>query len=342
MKKVSLADVAKSLGVSKTLVSLVLNDRGDEKGISQETQKKVRKKVKELNYKPNQFARGLRMGKSNTIGLVIADISNPFYAKLCRSIEDALNKQDYNLMICSTEENAEKESDLIEMLIDRQVDGLIISTTQNNNDDILRLMDKKFPFVLIDRHIYNLETNYVIVDNENGAKNAVQHLIDLGHKEIGHLTISPTHISTIKDRTIGYQKALEENGITVNQELIKSIPFGDVQNDVAKAIDDLRVSHPNVSALFVVNNILALAAMQHFSDIGITIPSQVSIISFDDIEVFKLCSPPITAVSQPIDEMGKLASKIILDDIKGISKGQIQKVCLPTQLNERKSCLKTD
>jgi len=339
MKKVSLADVAKSLGVSKTLVSLVLNDRGNEHGINQETQKKVREKVKELNYKPNQFARGLRIGKSNTVGLVIADISNPFYAKLCKSIEDALNKYDYNLMICSTEESAKKESDLIEMLIDRQVDGLIISTTQKNNDDIIQLKSKNFPFVLIDRHIYELETNHVIVDNEVGAINAVQYLVDLGHKEIGHLTLTPTHLSTLKDRTTGYQKALEKNGIELDDGLIKSIPFGNFQGDVAAALNDLRKTHPNVSALFVVNNILALAAMQHFSDVGISIPDQVSIISFDDIEVFKLCSPPITAVSQPIEEMGKTACKILLEEIRKPASGRIQKVCLPTRLNKRKSCL---
>lgn len=340
MKKVSLADVAKSLGVSKTLVSLVLNGRGNEKGISQNTQKRVHEKVKELKYKPNQFARGLRVGKSNTIGLVIADIANPFYAKLCRSIEDALNKKDYNLMICSTEENPEKESDLINMLIDRHVDGLIISTTQKSNDDIVRLMENKFPFVLIDRHIDDLETNQVIVDNEKGARNAVQHLIDLGHKEIGHLTLTPTHLSTIRDRTVGYENALLDNGIEVNHDLIKSIPFGNLQVDVAVALDELRITHPNISALFVVNNLLALAAMQHFSDIGLSIPDQVSIISFDDIEVFKLCSPPITAVSQPIDEMGKTACKILLSEINKTSNGQIQKVCLSTKLNKRKSCFK--
>ena len=136
MKKISLADVAKSLGVSKTLVSLVLNDRGDEKGINKDTQQRVRDKVKELNYKPNQFARGLRVGKSNTIGLVVADISNSFYAKMCRSIEDHCTENGYNLIICSSDENPEKESELIQMLIDRQVDGLIISTTQKNNNDI--------------------------------------------------------------------------------------------------------------------------------------------------------------------------------------------------------------
>jgi len=339
MKKISLADVAKSLGVSKTLVSLVLNDRGDEKGINKDTQQRVRDKVKELNYKPNQFARGLRIGKSNTIGMVVADISNSFYAKMCRSIEDHCNLNGYNLIICSSDENSEKESELIQMLIDRQVDGLIISTTQNNNTDIVHLIKNKFPFVLIDRNSSKTETNYVVVDNKEGAKKVVNHLVKLGNSSIGHLTISPSHLSTIKERTQGYKDGLIANGLKVNSNLIREVSFDNLKNDVFKHVKELLSAPNKVTALFVANNNIAVACLECLKEMEMRIPQDVALVSFDDIDAFKLCSPPITAVSQPIEQMGKEAVDIILSEINdGTTIGKFKKSSLPTELIIRKSC----
>jgi len=338
MKKVSLADVAKSLGVSKTLVSLVLNDKGDEKGISKDTQSRVRNKVKELNYKPNQFARGLRVGKSNTIGLVVADISNSFYAKICRSIEDNCTANGYNLIICSSDENPEKESTLIQMLIDRQVDGLIISTTQNNNKDINLLKKSNFPFVLIDRHIPNIESNFVIVDNKAGAKNAVEHLIRLGKKRIGHLTISPSHLSSLKDRTAGYKEALKENKIKFDDSLIREISFENIKEDVRSALKELMSAPQSINSLFVANNNIAVACLACLKEMNISIPQDIALVSFDDIDAFNLCSPPVSAVSQPILKMGEQAVKILIENIKNTKVTEPVKVLLPTQLEIRQSC----
>ncbi|MGB0882859.1 MAG: LacI family DNA-binding transcriptional regulator [Vicingaceae bacterium] len=337
MKKTTLADVAKSLNVSKTLVSLVLNGRGNEKGINKDTQQRVLERVKELNYKPNQFARGLRIGKSNTFGLVVADISNSFYARMCRSIEDHANKHGYNLIISSSDEDPEKESKLIQMLIDRQVDGLIISTTQKNNSDINMLKKNNFPFVLIDRHIQKVDSNYVIVDNKQGAKNVVEHLIKLGNKKIGHLTISPSHLSTIKDRTLGYKEALKENGIRTDNSLIKEISFDNIKEDVKREIKELMSPPQSINALFVANNNIAVACLECFQEMNIRIPQDVALVSFDDIDTFKLCYPPITAVAQPIEEMGKEAVNMLINQIKNEDIGY-QHLSLQTQLNIRRSC----
>ena len=339
MKKVSLADVAKSLGVSKTLVSLVLNDRGDEKGINKDTQQRVRDKVKELNYKPNQFARGLRVGKSNTIGLVVADISNSFYAKMCRSIEDHCTENGYNLIICSSDENPEKESELIQMLIDRQVDGLIISTTQKNNSDIKLLKKNDFPFVLIDRNVSSIDTNYVVVDNVNGAKEVVNHLIKLGNERIGHLTITPAHISTIKERVEGYKEALKENNLPISNKLIREVSFDNLKEEVCDQVKELLAPPNKVTALFVANNNIAVACLECLNELGMRIPQDVALVSFDDIEAFNLCYPPITAVAQPIEEMGRKAVDIILHEIKneGVN-NKTQHISLSTDLIIRKSC----
>ena len=339
MKKVSLADVAKSLGVSKTLVSLVLNDRGDEKGINKDTQQRVRDKVKELNYKPNQFARGLRVGKSNTIGLVVADISNSFYAKMCRSIEDHCTENGYNLIICSSDENPEKESELIQMLIDRQVDGLIISTTQKNNSDIKLLKKNDFPFVLIDRNVSSIDTNYVVVDNVNGAKEVVNHLIKLGNERIGHLTITPAHISTIKESVEGYKEALKENNLPISNKLIREVSFDNLKEEVCDQVKELLAPPNKVTALFVANNNIAVACLECLNELGMRIPQDVALVSFDDIEAFNLCYPPITAVAQPIEEMGRKAVDIILHEIKneGVN-NKTQHISLSTDLIIRKSC----
>lgn len=338
MKKTTLADVAKSLGVSKTLVSLVLNGRGDEKGINKDTQKRVLERVQELNYKPNQFARGLRVGKSNTIGLIIADISNSFYAKICRSIEDNCTANGYNLIICSSDENPEKESQLIQMLIERQVDGLIISTTQKNNKDLNFLKKNGFPFVLIDRYQPKIDTNYVIVNNEIAAKNAVEHLIHLGNKKIGYLTITPSHISTIKDRTEGYKAALKENGIRYDSKLVREVNFNNINEDVKNGLKYLLKAPHSVNAIFTANNNIAVACLASLKEMNIKIPQDIALVSFDDIDAFKLCYPPVTAISQPIAEMGEKTVAILIDNINADKEFKYKKAQLSTTLEIRRSC----
>ncbi|MCC7331647.1 MAG: LacI family DNA-binding transcriptional regulator [Flavobacteriales bacterium] len=338
MKKPTLADVAKSLGVSKTLVSLVLNNKGNEKGISAETQARVKDKVKELNYKANQFARGLRMGKSNTIGLIVADISNSFYAKICRSIEDNANKYGYNLIICSSDENSEKESQLIQMLIDRKVDGLIISTTQEKNEDIILLKKNSFPFVLIDRYLPKIDTNYVVVDNKEGSKNIVNHLIKLGNKRIGHLTISPSHLSTIKDRTAGYKEALKENNIKIDSNLIREISYENLVVDVYRELKILLSPPLSINSLFVANNNIAVACLECFKEMNIRVPQDIALVCFDDIDAFKICYPSITAVAQPIEEMGKKALTVLINQINNPENTSFSHIELPTSLEVRRSC----
>ena len=193
MKKTSLADIAKALDVSKTLVSMVLNGQGDLHGINVNTQKRVMDKAKELNYKPNRMARGLRTGKSNSIGLIVADIANPFYAKIARSIEDYAYDKGFHLMFASSDENPKREEELIDMLTDRQVDGLIIASTLNesNKQPLVNLKNSNIPFVLIDRYIEGIEVDMVVGDNEKGAFDLTNHLLDKGKKKIALLTVSP-------------------------------------------------------------------------------------------------------------------------------------------------------
>jgi LacI family transcriptional regulator len=340
-KKTSLADIAKSLGVSKTLVSMVLNGKGNENGINEDTQKRVLAKAEELNYKPNMMARSLRMGRSNTIGLIVADISNTFYAKMCRAVEDAASQKEFQVLFGSSDEKADKERNLIQMLRDRQVDGLIISTTLENNKDIQDLLDEHFPTVLVDRFIPNFPAPFVTADNFQGANDAVEHLIANGARRIGLLTISPSHLTSMTERTRGYRAALDNHKLPFDANLVREIPYDNIRDGVRKHVPEL-VAGPNpVDALFVLNNNLTMATLECLAELKKAIPAEVAVVSFDDIEMFKFIHPGITAVAQPIEEMGRVAVDVLLDKILNGSKAILEdKVFLKTQLVERNSSKK--
>lgn len=338
MKKVSLSDIAKSLNVSTALVSFVLNGQGGEKGISPRTQQRVIEKAKELNYKPNYIARGLRLGKSNTIGLIVADISNKFYAKIAKRIEEVAAKNNYHLIICSSDEDPEKEIALIEMLRERQVDGLIISTTQKNPTVFTQLKIESFPFVLIDRKLSKLQTNYVGVENFKGAYLATEQLIHNRYQKIALLKVSPSYLSTIKEREAGYKAALRDNQLKVNKKIICEIEFGDLKENVRKLLNELLKSSFGIQAIFSTNNNITIACLEYLNELSIRVPQDMAIVSFDDIELFQLSYPSITAVAQPIEEIGGEAVNVLFDTMNGKYSGQTKQVNLPVKLIERRSC----
>lgn len=335
MKRVSIADIAKSAGVSKSLVSLVMNDRGDDHGISKKTQKKVKAVADDLNYIPNSMARSLRTGKTDTIGLIIADIGNPFFARLARSIEDFAFTKGYHLIFSSSDESAALEVQLIEMMRNRQVDGLIIASTlvQNNCEVLHKLKEEKFPFVLIDRYIPNTDFSSVVSDSENGTIDLVQHLIDQGRKKIALYSITPSHLTSITDRINGYKKALTKNNIPVDPHLIIEVPFDNPQK--LKDSFDL-LERKKVDAIITLNNSLAHICLKACQERGIKIPKDMAFTSFDDVDWFDLVNPSITGVRQPIEAMGEKAVQILMDNFKS-KKGTTGRELLPVELKIRKS-----
>lgn len=335
MKRISISDIAKSAGVSKSLVSLVLNGRGDAHGISKQTQQKVREVAQSMNYSPNSTARSLRTGKTETIGLIIADIGNPFFARLARSIEDYAFTKGYHLIFSSSDESPELEGQLIEMMQNRQVDGLIISSTlvKNNSDILERLQKAQFPFVLIDRYIPEMDYSYVVSDNENGTIELVQHMVDQGRKKLALFSISPSHLTSIKDRISGFSKALKKNGIKEDKDLIIEIPFDDI--DSLDRSFDLLIEK-GVDAIITLNNSLAHECIKACKKRNIDIPNDIAFASFDDVAWFQLLSPGITGVKQPIIDMGKKAVELLLAKLEGKSK-ENEQIYLPVQLNIRES-----
>jgi len=338
VKKTSLSDIAKKLNVSTSLVSFVLNGQGDEKGINTQTQKRVIAKARELNYKPNIMARGLRLGKSNTIGLIVADISNKFYAKIAKRVEEVASENNYHLIICSSDEDPEKEISLIGMLRERQVDGLIISTTQKESSTLAQLKYESFPFVLIDRKLPRLQTNFIGVDNFTGGYLATQQLIKNGYEKIALLKISPSYLSSIREREEGYKSALREHGIRVNNKFIGELSFDDLKNHVRQILSEMLHPSVGIRAIFSLNNNITTTCLEYLHELNIRIPQDIAMVSFDDIELFRLSFPTITAVSQPIEEIGEKAVNLLFEVINGELNGKTRQISLPIELIERRSC----
>lgn len=319
MKRLQLEDLSKQLGYSKTLISMVLNGKGNQYGISKKTQAAVLDAVTQMNYTPNKFAKALRTGKSYFIGLIVTDIANPFYSTIAKSIESELFGQGYNLMVCSTEENEEKEKLLVEMMLNQQgVDGLIVASTFKTPAFYEQPRFSRIPIVFIDRVLPLFNTNYVVIDNYGGSMELVNQLIQSGQKKIACFGITPSYLSTIEDRLNGCKDAMRRNGLTLDPNLIRYIGFDNIEADVEKTLRDLQREKNTPDAIFALNNHIAVALLRilkkkEFSALA----PKIRIACFDDIELFNIIDQPVLSVSQPVNEIGKNASLILLDVISG-------------------------
>ncbi|MGZ3862481.1 MAG: LacI family DNA-binding transcriptional regulator [Bacteroidia bacterium] len=339
-KKYNIEELAKKIGVSKTLVSFVLNNKADKYGVSKETQKKVLAAIKKLGFQPSSSARMLRLKKSNLIGLVVADIGNPFFAQIAHKIEELAEAAGYRIIIANTHENPKKEIDLLNALIHSQgVDGIILTSSLKAPAALKAIMPEKYPLVLLDRKLPGLPASCVTLDNLKGAADMTSHLIESGAKKIGLLTISPGYISPIKDRVSGYKKALEKAGLKQDNELIREISFEKLEEDVLEAVDFL-YSKKEIDGLFVLNNQIAKNCLSVFEKLGIKIKEDLLFASFDDNDLFSLYKPSITAVTQPVHQLGQQAFEelIKLIDEKNSDKKNVHsEINLKPELIKRQS-----
>lgn len=335
-KRVSLKDIADKLGVSTALVSYVLNGKDKEKRVGTKIAEKIRNTAKEMNYMPNQIARSLRKGSTNTIGLIVTDIANPFFSSIARMVEDEANKQGYTVIFCSSDEDCYKSSLMINTLVNRRVDGLIIVPAEGCTDQIENLTKKNIPVVLIDRYLPELPTNYVVLDNYNASFEAITHLIDQGYTKIGMIAYQSTMIH-MKDRIRGYNDAMNKNNLGKNIR-IEEVQYHYAQNDIEKAINSLTSGNNKVNALFFATNMLSVYGLYTIKSKNIKVPEDIGIIGFDGNEAFDFFYSPITFIKQPIDEMVKEAFDILIAQIKGSEKRA--RITLKHKLILRESSLK--
>lgn len=336
MKKISLQYISDSLKISKPTISLVLNGRGDEKRINKNTQEKIIRFAKAHNYKANKFARGLSIGKSEMIGLVVPTISDTFFARIARRIEKKAEIYGYTVVFGSTGEKKEKESRLIQSMLDNQVDGLIIASSQQNQKDISGLKKRKFPFVLIDREYPNIDTNYVGVNNFDFVKIAVDQLVKNNKKRIGIVTLEPG-LEPIKQRLLGYMQGMKSNGLPVEEGFIQELNRDTFDEDMGEVIKKMVTPSVKIDGIIFTTHFLALEGIRILKKLNKEIPKEVALISFGQANAFDLVAPPITSIIQPTDEIGDNAVDLLLRDMEA-GETNNDKIIINTNLIIRKSC----
>lgn len=334
---VTLNDIANKAGVSVSTVSRVLNNKTKKYRISEETESLILKAAKKLNYRPNQLARGLRLKKTHTIGLIVPDISNPFFAHVTRIIQTHAYRAGYSLIVCNTDEDIETELEQVELLISKGVDGFIVMPVGTTFSHIKKLMDDYIPLVLLDRSFDDLDTSSVVVDNYTGAYKATEYLISMGHSKIAVIQGLPDTY-TNNARLKGYLDALKDGGIEVDRNYIVGKDFRK-ENGYIETKILLGLEQPP-TAIFTTSDLITLGALEAVSEEKLTIPEDLSLVSFDDVDFAPFLFAPLTAVRQPKEIMGEVAVKLLIDGLKSKGKIDHRKIVLKSELVVRGSVKK--
>jgi LacI family transcriptional regulator len=333
-KSVVIGDIAKQLNVSKTTISFIINGKAKEKRISPELEDKVMKVVDELGYVPSPLAKSLRTGKTNIIGLIVEDISNPFFAHIARKIEERANNKGYKLFFCSSENDPKKTSELIKLFRERQLDGYIITPASGNEQDIDILLKENLPVVLFDRYLPGVVTNYVVVDNFGSTYTAINHFVEQGYKNIAFISLDSQQ-TQMEERLMGYKQAVSDNNLT---PIIKKIAFPGNTTNYTHEIRSLLETESQVDAVFFATNYLAISGLEVIVSLHKKIPDDIGVIAFDDHDLFRLFDPSITAIEQPVEEISDHVVNIILDEINSpATNKEPKKVQLTARLIVRQS-----
>lgn len=333
-QRVTLKDVAKEAGVSVGVISRVLNNYGY---FSEETKSKVLKAAEKLKYKPSSIARSLKTNQTKAIGVIISDVELHFFTAFVRGIEDVASQNGHIVILCDTDENAAKEREYLLALYERNVDGLIISPSPGNQSYLKKIARGGTPIVLADRKIGGLKAPTVLVDNETGAYEAVNYLVNLGHRRIG-IIIGLKEITTTEERLAGYKRALKEHNIPSGLELVKE--GNDRVDKARKATQDFLKMDNLPTALFVSSEAMISGALQVLKENKIKIPQEISLVGFDDPTWASFTEPPLTTVRQPSYSMGILACQTLFKEMKRTSPIKIREenIILRPELIIRESC----
>ena len=331
---ITIHDIAAKAGVSLSTVSRVLNGKAKKYRISPKTEETILHFAEELSYRPNKMAQGLRLKKSHTIGLVVPDISNPFFAYVTRVIQTKAYEMGYSLIVCNTNEDLSTEIEQIELMKSKVIDGFIVMPVGTDYRHLETLIRKKHPLVLLDRCFDALQTSSVVVDNYEGAYLATAYLIECGHKKIGIIQGLPdTYTNT--ERMRGYLDALRENNIEVKSQYIVGKDYrresGYIETKLLLNLEE------RPTAIFTTSDLITLGALQAIVEDNYKIPDDISIVSFDDTDFAPFLFSPLTAVRQPKELMGEIAVKMLIDAMNGENATEKQRIILKSQLVKRAS-----
>jgi LacI family transcriptional regulator len=342
MKETTLKEIAETLGISITTVSKALKNYPD---VSEKTRKAVIALAEELSYTPNSFAVNLRTKESKTIGLIIPEVVHHFFSNVINGIIAEAEKKGYLVIILQSNESLELEKKQVALLINKRVDGIIMSLSNESNNDfhIKEILRKEIPFVQFDKISKLIPSSKVIINDQKAAMEAVQHLIDKGCKKIAHIR-GPENPQNAIDRFIGYKKALEKNGIPYDSKLVytcKNVTFEEGVEFAKQIIEE----HPDVDGVFVITDLVAVGVLAYFNEKGIQVPNQIAVIGFSNWFMSQVITPKLSTVDQPSYEMGVAAFSLLLEEMICRKEGKSfspRTIELETSIIERDSSLKNN
>jgi LacI family transcriptional regulator len=336
-KKITSKEIANHLGISRSTLSFIINGKSKEMRISDELTKTTLQYVNSINYKTNSIAKSLKTGKSFTIGLIVADISNPFFSQIAYRLEKESSKRDYCIIYSSSNEDKKQFNLQLENFINRQLDGLILVPPVNCFDFVEILNTKGVPFVMIDRSFEGSTVNSVNIDNFKAAYEATNRFIINNKQNIAIINVND-QLLTMHNRTKGYLQCLSDNNILINQSFIKQLKFSNAIKDVKNAVEE--VVQNGADAILFTTNKLCFSGLEKLKEMGIAIPDDIAVISFDDNPAFRLFDTSITTIKQPIKDMCKSSIDILFDliDKKDVS-GPATQLKLKSSLILRDSCI---
>jgi LacI family transcriptional regulator len=329
----TIKDVARLSGVSSMTVSRVINRSAR---VRPETRQRVEQAIAELGYVPSRLARGLIRQKTGTLALIVPDVANPFFTLIVRGAEDVARRADYRIILCDTRADLAIEREVIEEMIAHRVEGIAIApVSDRSRSHLRRLAQFRVPFVLIDRTVAGVECDVVLGDSAGGARRLVEHLISLGHRRIGFI-VESDEVSTARDRHQGYAEALAAAGLPFEPSLVMRSTV-----DPSGGFDGMRrlleLEDPP-TAVFTVNNLVAVGAIEAVRANGLEVPQDVALVCFDDIEYASRLYPFLTVMAQPAETLGTLGTQLLLDRVEGRAPDESRAVVLPARFIVRRSC----
>jgi len=327
----NIRDVAKRAGVAPITVSRFINNPGL---CSPETRIRVEVAIGELEFVPNRLANALRSKRTNTLALVLTDITNPFFTTIARGVEDIASEAGYTVIFCNTDESASKEKMYLQILLEKRVDGILLVPALNGLDSTALIKKQNIPIVVLDRRLPELLTDVVRCDSEGGAYELIRLLLSLGHREIAILN-GPRDVSTSEDRLAGYRRALTEAGIPIHSKCEYYGAFN--QESGFEMAHKALAEAQKPTALFAANNFIAFGALKAVHELELRVPEDITVVGFDDVPAALVPSPFLTVAAQPAYEMGRRAIEILLKKLDEGPSDRYQEVVLPAEILIRQS-----
>lgn len=327
----TIREVAKRAGVAPITVSRVLNNSGY---FRPEIKERVESAAAELHYVPNQLARSLRFNRTNTLALILSDVTNPFWTTVARGVEDAASEHGYTVMLCNTDENDEKQEQYLSVLLSKRVDGILLVPARSTPKAVQRIQKQRVQVVVLDRTVPDVEVDIVRCASADGSYQLTHHLLELGHRRIAILS-GPDSVSVSHERLAGYKRAFYEANLPIDESLIIHGEFT-VERGIHMAQQAMQLN-PAPTALIGMNNFISIGALKALQNMNLRCPQDISVASFDDLPNSMMVEPFFTVVAQPAYEIGRTATQLLLNRIANPHDTPVQSILLPTEFIIRQS-----